>query len=84
MKQDNLKNPDIKFCPACGYEGSDFICPVCEAKMVSQENELERIKKKEEQKDLIEEGDTLSLETAAEKEEEKEESGNTSEKNQSI
>jgi hypothetical protein len=55
------------FCPICGYEGDDLVCPVCKEKMESVDKELEKIEKKEQDDDLFGE-DNLSLEEEADQE----------------
>ena len=57
---------EIKFCPSCGYEGTDSDCPVCNIKMESQENEIKRLAKADEKEDLPD--DQLSLKAQREKE----------------
>jgi len=58
---------EIKFCPSCGYEGTDELCPVCAEKMESLGKEMDKISEKEKgkKKDLLED---TSLEQEAEKE----------------
>jgi len=69
--KDILSQDEIRFCPKCGYEGTDLICPVCpgQEKMESLSAEVDRISKIEEQKELID--DHLSLEAEADNEHEK-------------
>lgn len=55
------------FCPVCGYEGDDLICPVCKEKMESVDKELEKIEKVEKDEDLLSD-DAISLEAEAEAE----------------
>jgi hypothetical protein len=55
------------FCPVCGYEGDDLICPVCKEKMESMDKELEKIEKVEKDEDLLAD-DTTSFEDVAEAE----------------
>ena len=62
---DDILNEEIRFCPSCGYEGTDFDCPACHIKMESQENEINKLAK-EEKKDLL--GEEVSLEAEQEKE----------------
>ncbi len=61
----------LKFCPICGHEGNDEMCPVCNEKMESLDVEVEKLAEKEEEKDLTEDagldGD-VSLEEVASKE----------------
>ena len=38
------------FCPHCGYEGSDLICPICNDKTESLTEEVERLREKEKEK----------------------------------
>jgi len=59
---------EAKFCPKCGYEGTDLICPVCPGseKMESLSAEVDRISKIEKQKELID--DQVSLEAEADHE----------------
>lgn len=58
---------EIKFCPTCGYEGSDEMCPVCSEKMESLGKEMDKLSEKEKgkKKDFL---DDTSLEQEAEKE----------------
>lgn len=55
------------FCPVCGYEGDDLVCPVCKEKMESVDKELEKIEKVEKEEDLFSDNE-VSLEDEAEAE----------------
>ena len=61
---------EIRFCPSCGHEGNDFICPVCHDKMESLEDEVNRIAKMENGREDI--FDDVSLESERDKEDKKE------------
>lgn len=65
----------LKFCPICGHEGNDEMCPVCNQKMESLDLEIEKLAEKEKSKDLTEDAglDDLSLEDEAENEQANEE-----------
>ena len=65
-----VETEGLKFCPSCGYEGTDIICPVCNQKMESLDAEIEKLAEKEESKDLTDDAglDDLSLEEEAQKE----------------
>lgn len=75
MKDQPIINEDIKFCPICGHEGTDVMCPVCNEKMESLNAEVERVADLEKKKDITESAglEEVSLEEVA-KEEEKESS----------
>jgi len=65
-RTNNNKVDETKFCPTCGFEGNDIMCPICNAPMESLGAEVERIAKVEEKKsDIFED---VSLETEQEKE----------------
>lgn len=66
----NEKAEEIKFCPTCGFEGNDEMCPVCNMPMASLGAEVDRIAKVEEKKSDI--FDDVSLESEQEKEEKNE------------
>jgi len=67
MSIEDQKNEETKFCPTCGFEGNDVLCPVCNIPMESLKDEVERIAKVEEEKSDI--FDDVSLESEQEKEE---------------
>jgi len=58
-----------RFCPICGFEGNDLMCPVCNQKMESLDQEIDRIMEKEDEQknDLL--GKDVSLEDEKIKEE---------------
>ena len=68
---DQAKNQaeDIKFCPICGHEGNDVMCPICDQKMESLNQEIDRIAEEEDKdkKELL--GGEVSLEEEKIKEE---------------
>jgi len=64
------KIDETKFCPTCGFEGNDEMCPVCNIPMASLGEEVDRIAKVEEKKSDI--FDDVSLESEQEKEEKSE------------
>lgn len=64
------KIDEAKFCPTCGFEGNDVMCPVCNIPMESLSAEVDRIAKAEENKSDI--FDDVSLEGEQEKEEREE------------
>jgi len=68
---DIIEEDSLKFCPICGHEGNDDFCPVCNEKMESLAEEVEKLAEKEDQKDLTEDAglDEVSLEEVAQKEE---------------
>jgi predicted nucleic acid-binding Zn-ribbon protein len=70
-----IEEDSLKFCPHCGHEGHDDLCPVCNEKMASIDEEVEKLAEKEEQKDLTEDAglDEVSLEEVAHKEDAMEE-----------
>lgn len=45
--QNGLEN--IRFCPNCDYQGTDLLCPVCNQKMISEDEEMDRIIKEQEE-----------------------------------
>lgn len=59
----------VKFCPNCGHEGNDELCPICNEKMESLKEEVDRVADLEKEKDVTETDDDLSLEEVASKEE---------------
>ena len=62
----------VKFCPVCGHEGNDVTCPVCNEKMESLDDEVNRIAELEKKKDITGNAgldDEVSLEEVAEEEE---------------
>jgi len=64
-----------KFCPVCGHEGNDVLCPVCNQKMESLDDEVNRVAELEKKKDVTEDAgldDEVSLEEVAEEEEKSE------------
>ena len=66
VKNDGIN--EIKFCPSCGHEGHDVICPACNEKMESLDAEVDRISKADNpEKDIFD--DATSLEEEQEKEE---------------
>lgn len=68
MEEDMIDDSQIStkyFCPACGFEGNDLICPVCNIKMESLEHEVEKVAKIEEKEDIL---DDVSFEDAYEQE----------------
>ena len=75
-KEKDSAGEEIKFCPICGHEGYDVICPICGKKMESVDFEMDRILEKEEgNKDLL----NVSLEDEQVKEEKQEKEGEKSE-----
>jgi len=68
-KEDTMSKleAEVKFCPSCGHEGNDLICPVCSEKMESLSDAVEKIPDKENKKSDIFD-DEMSLEEAQEKE----------------
>lgn len=54
------------FCPNCGYEGADPICPVCETANESMGSEIEKIKEKEEEKSEIFDDEDISIDDLSE------------------
>ena len=71
---EEVMEDDLKFCPVCGHEGNDDICPVCNQRMASIDEEVKKLEEKEEQKDLTDDAglDDLSLEEVAEHEDKNE------------
>jgi transcription elongation factor Elf1 len=68
MTEPNLD--EIRFCPSCGHEGHDLICPVCHQRTESLEDEVNRIAKIEnDKKDIFED---VSLEAEQDGEDKKE------------
>ncbi len=67
-KEDSISEleAEIKFCPSCGHEGNDVICPVCNEKTESLSDAVGKISEKEKKKSDI--FDEVSLEEAQEKE----------------
>lgn len=67
---DPVLEESLKFCPVCGHEGHDEICPVCNQKMESLDAEIEKLAEKEEAHDVTEDAglDDVSLEEVAEEE----------------
>ncbi len=63
--EEEILTEDRKFCPACGYEGSDVNCPACLTPMVSLSDEAERLTKPKTKKEIF---DDTSLEAEQEKE----------------
>ncbi len=69
---EEIMEEGMKFCPICGHEGNDEMCPVCNQKMESLDAEVDRVADLEKQKDLTEDAgldDEVSLEEVASKEE---------------
>lgn len=63
---DLIVTEDRRFCPICGHEGNDLMCPICDEKTQSLAEETARIAKVEDEKsDLF---DDVSLEGEQEKE----------------
>lgn len=73
MTDEVIEIEDLKFCPLCGHEGHDDLCPVCNEKMASIDEEVEKLAEKEAQLDLTEDAglDDLSLEEVASSEDKK-------------
>ncbi|MDH4358904.1 MAG: hypothetical protein OEV37_03160 [Candidatus Berkelbacteria bacterium] len=69
MKKEDISTleAEIKFCPSCGHEGNDLICPVCSEKMELLSDAVDKISEKENKKSDIFD-DEVSLEEAQEKE----------------
>lgn len=71
--KDKIKSPkevseeSLRFCPGCGYEGNDLICPLCAAKTESLSDDVARLAKKENKHSEIFD-DEVSLEEEREKE----------------
>lgn len=42
-KDQRNASEDMKFCPLCGHEGYDFVCPVCSEPMESADLEMDKI-----------------------------------------
>lgn len=62
----------LKFCPVCGHEGNDVLCPVCNERMASLDDEVNRVAELEKKKDVTEDAgldEEVSLEEVAEEEE---------------
>ena len=57
----------LRFCPGCGYEGNDLICPLCAGKTESLADDVARLAKKENQPSGIFD-DEVSLEEERDKE----------------
>jgi uncharacterized membrane protein YvbJ len=70
LTDDIVEDNSLKFCPSCGHEGNDDLCPVCNEKMASINDEVEKLAEKEEQKDLTEDAglDDVSLDEVVRKE----------------
>ena len=64
-----------RFCPSCGYEGTDSICPVCHGRMESLEEEIRKIAQKESEKDNDFLGDVSLEEERLKESEERSEDG---------
>jgi len=61
---------DRRFCPICGHEGHDEMCPICNEKTHSLAQETERLAKVEDEKSELFDDPQESLETLEEQEEE--------------
>lgn len=70
LVNDIVEDNSLKFCPSCGHEGNDDLCPVCNEKMASIDDEVEKLAEKEQQKDITEDAglDDVSLDEVARKE----------------
>lgn len=62
-----------RFCPICGHEGNDEVCPICNEKTHSLAEEAEKIAQVEDEKSELFDDPQESLEAMAEKEEKEEE-----------
>ncbi|MCX6809458.1 MAG: hypothetical protein NTZ65_01780 [Candidatus Berkelbacteria bacterium] len=63
---------EMRFCPSCGHEGHDIICPSCNEKTESLAAEVDKLaqsEKEDKNKDLTEIDTPVSLEEEAEEEE---------------
>ena len=67
---DNSEIDEVKFCPICGHEGNDVVCPACGEKMESLTEEAAKLPDKLEKKSDI--FDDTSLEVEKDKEEQEE------------
>jgi hypothetical protein len=72
---DNDAIDETRFCPSCGHEGNDVMCPVCDEKMESLVAEAEKLPDKSEKKSDI--FDDTSLEAVKEIEEKEEDAETT-------
>lgn len=67
---DNGEIDEMKFCPICGHEGNDVVCPACGEKMESLTEEAAKLPDKPViNNDIF---DDTSLEAEKEKEEQEE------------
>ena len=62
-----------RFCPICGHEGNDEICPICNEKTQSLEEEAKKIAQAEDKKSELFDDPQESLESVQEQEEREEE-----------
>jgi len=82
MEEQDLSTEANYFCPICGFEGHDLVCPVCGEKMESLKVELAKIEQIEKSDDLFD--DEVSLESEAEVEEKKYKKEENAEKTEDI
>lgn len=73
MSEEAIIEESVKFCPTCGHEGNDVVCPICDEKMASLDDEVKRVADLEKAKDVTEPPEELSLEDVAKEEEKGEE-----------